>query len=274
MHDMNQLQVLEQRIVCLEARERSRLRIAKALVAVVAVGSLVAGVQEARAWGGCNQFLSTYGLKTFCAGDPALATDINSNFQVLAKGLEAKVGKISDAKVTISGGTATLTGKLTANGGLTVTGDAASSGTVSGFKGTFGSGSSGVTMLGGGNTAGNLHIDATNGATFLNYYAGKGVYFGNGASGIAASVDSAGNLSAKNVSANGTVSATALTATKIELPAANLLPGEAGYHPMYGKSYTGCTAGDGAIGYNVINGYANICVCKGVTWHCMYHTAN
>ena len=183
----------------LERQRQTRTRIAKALVAVLAVGSLVAGVQEARAWGGCNQFLSSYGLKTFCAGDPALASDINSNFQVLAKDLEAKVGKISDPKVTISGGTATLTGMLTANGGLTVKGDAASSGTVSGIKGTFGSGSSGGTMLGGGNTAGNLHIDATTGATYLNYYAGKGVYFGNGAAGIAASVDAAGKTTTKSL---------------------------------------------------------------------------
>ncbi len=111
----------------LEPQRQTRARIAKALVAVLAVGSLVAGVQEARAWGGCNQFLSSYGLTTFCAGDPALATDINGNFQVLAKDLEAKVGTVTDPNVTVKSnlavtGTTTVTGKLTANGGLTVVG--------------------------------------------------------------------------------------------------------------------------------------------------------
>ena len=100
-----------------QARQARKLRdgrIAKALAAVVAVGSLVAGVQEARAWGGCSQFLSGYGLKTFCAGDPALASDINGNFQVLAKDLEAKVGTVTDPNVTVKSnlavtGTTTLT---------------------------------------------------------------------------------------------------------------------------------------------------------------------
>ena len=119
MNDMSQLQVLERRIVCLEARERSRLRIAKALVAVLAVGSLVAGVQEARAWGGCTQFLSSYGLTTFCAGDPALAKDINGNFQVLAKALQDKTGAIASPNITAAGA-------ITANKGIVV------SGTISG----------------------------------------------------------------------------------------------------------------------------------------------
>ena len=129
---------LEARLVLIErqllgerqARQARKLRdgrIAKVLAIVVAVGSLVAGVQEARAWGGCTQFLSSYGLKTFCAGDPALATDINGNFQVLAKDLEAKVGTVTDPNVTVKSnlavtGTTTVTGKLTANGGLTVVG--------------------------------------------------------------------------------------------------------------------------------------------------------
>jgi hypothetical protein len=139
---MNENQSLLPRLELLERelrRERqTRGRIAKALVAVLAVGTLVAVVQEARAWGGCNQFLSTYGLKTFCAGDPALAADINSNFQALAKDLEAKVGTVTDANVTVKSnaavtGTTTLTGKLTATGGAAVTGVLTADGVKSGY---------------------------------------------------------------------------------------------------------------------------------------------
>ncbi len=178
-----------------EQREaRNRARTVKSLIVVIAVGSAVVGVQEARAWGGCTNTLSQWGLKAFCAGDPASAAQVNSNFQTLAMDVEAKVGTIADPNVSVSG-TATVTGKLNANGGLAVKGDAGASGTVSGLKGTFGSGSTGGTMLGGGNAAGNLHVDATTGATYLNYYAGKGVKFGNGASGEVGSVDASGNLS-------------------------------------------------------------------------------
>ncbi len=80
---------------------RTQARAVKALVAVIAVGSLVAGVQEARAWGSCAGLLEPYGLKTFCAGNPALASDINGNFQALAKDLEAKVGTVTDPNVTV-----------------------------------------------------------------------------------------------------------------------------------------------------------------------------
>ena len=117
---------------------RTQTRAVKALVAVIAVGSLVAGVQEARAWGACAGLLEPYGLKTFCAGNPALASDINGNFQALAKDLEAKVGTVTDANVTVKSnlavtGTTTLTGKLTANGGAAVTGVLTADGVKSGY---------------------------------------------------------------------------------------------------------------------------------------------
>jgi len=75
----------------LERQRQTRTQIAKALVAVLAVGTLVAGVQEARAWGGCAKTLPDP-LKTFCAGDPALANDINGNFKAVVDWLEPKVG--------------------------------------------------------------------------------------------------------------------------------------------------------------------------------------
>ena len=103
----------------LERQRQTRTRIAKALVAVLAVGALVAGVQEARAWGGCDQFLNVYGLKTFCAGDPASASDINGNFQVLAKALQDKTGAIASPNITAAE-------TITAKKGIAV------SGTISG----------------------------------------------------------------------------------------------------------------------------------------------
>ena len=138
---MNENQSLLPRLELLERelrRERqTRGRIAKALVAVLAVGTLVTGVQEARAWGSCPGLLEPYGLKTFCAGNPALASDINGNFQALAKDLEAKVGTVTDANVNVKSnvavtGTTTLTGKLTANGGA-VTGVLTADGVKSGY---------------------------------------------------------------------------------------------------------------------------------------------
>ena len=79
-----------------QAAVRRRRLIAKALVAVLAVGTLVAGVQEARAWGGCAKTLPDP-LKTFCAGDPALANDINGNFKALVDWLTPKVGAFGNA---------------------------------------------------------------------------------------------------------------------------------------------------------------------------------
>ncbi len=75
---------------------RTQARAVKSLVAVIAVGSLVAGIQEARAWGGCAKTLPDP-LKTFCAGDPALANDINGNFRALVDWLTPKVGAFGNA---------------------------------------------------------------------------------------------------------------------------------------------------------------------------------
>ena len=105
----------------LERQRQTRTQIAKALVAVVAVGSLVAVVQEARAWGGCNQFLSSYGLKTFCAGDPALASDINGNFKTLVDWLEPKLGPLSAGTVSAGGSFVGNGQYLTAIAGANIT---------------------------------------------------------------------------------------------------------------------------------------------------------
>ena len=62
----------------------------------------------------------------------------------------------------------------------------------------------------GGNSVGNLHVDANSpsggdGSLYLNYNSGRAVRFGNGASGVVASVDSAGDLSARNINASGNI---------------------------------------------------------------------
>ena len=64
----------------LERQRQTRGRIAKALVAAV---------QEVRALGSCVNILPDP-LKTFCAGDPAKAYDINYNFKTLA----ASIGQL------------------------------------------------------------------------------------------------------------------------------------------------------------------------------------
>ena len=75
----------------LERQRQTRGRLAKALVAVVVLGSAAVGVRETLAWGGCTPTLPSP-LKTFCVGDPALASDINGNFQAVVDWLVPMVG--------------------------------------------------------------------------------------------------------------------------------------------------------------------------------------
>ncbi len=111
---VNQLeQMLHETRKGLERQRHTRGRLAKTLVAVVVLGSAVVGVRETLAWGGCSQTLPSP-LKTFCAGDPALAADINGNFKAVVDWLVPKVGAFgtpgaSTAAVFTGSGTA-LTG--------------------------------------------------------------------------------------------------------------------------------------------------------------------
>ena len=64
----------------------------------------------------------------------------------------------------------------------------------------------------GGNTAGNLHLDANNptgvdGSLYLNYFSGREVKFGNGANGVVASVNSTGDVAARAVTTSGDIRA-------------------------------------------------------------------
>ncbi len=92
---MNDNQNLLPRLELLERalrRERqTRARLAKALAAVLVLGTGVVGVRETLAWGGCSQTLPSP-LTTFCAGDPASAAQINGNFKAVVDWLEPKVG--------------------------------------------------------------------------------------------------------------------------------------------------------------------------------------
>ncbi len=108
---VNQLeQMLHETRKGLEQQRHTRSSLAKALVAVVVLGSAVVGVRETLAWGGCSQTLPSP-LKTFCAGDPALAADINGNFKAVADWLVPKVGKFGTADAAVfTGSGAALTG--------------------------------------------------------------------------------------------------------------------------------------------------------------------
>lgn len=93
-------------------------------------------------------------LYCFGAGQPALASEINSNFETVADGVDAATASAA-AKLPLAGGT--MTGQIT---------------------------TSASTAIQGGNAQGNLHIDAessgADGQMYLNWFEGKGVVIGRG----------------------------------------------------------------------------------------------
>jgi hypothetical protein len=100
---------LAQREVRTAKRQLGRRMVA--LAAVVAVTSTVWVNRTAWAQTVCAQTLPAP-LKTFCPNDPALASQINGNFQQVVSWVEAKTGPIASANVTAGSLTAT---SLTAN---------------------------------------------------------------------------------------------------------------------------------------------------------------
>ena len=117
----NEVEQLKQRLVLLERRKRLRAR--WLAVMVLAAGS-VAFAQ----------------LTVFTPDTPALASEVNGNFNQLKTWLEQKVGPVGTAAVTVTGqttlanttivGTTHLTGPTTINGQTTITGSVSLSGRV------------------------------------------------------------------------------------------------------------------------------------------------
>ena len=107
-----------------EARWRAAMRWAtRATLASLAVGALIGFVRVAYA-ANCQQTLPA-GLITFCAGDPALAKDINGNFATLVTQLTNKVGAWGSTDATMNNVTmksATVSGSAAVMGNAAVTG--------------------------------------------------------------------------------------------------------------------------------------------------------
>src|SRR4051812_30047418 len=95
-----------------ETRTASRRR-AKWALGVLATGALLGiafSARQALSQATCTQTLPS-GLKTFCPNTPAVAGDVNGNFQQLVTWVQQKVGTVGTNSVDV-GGNATITGSL------------------------------------------------------------------------------------------------------------------------------------------------------------------
>lgn len=102
----------------------SRWRLSAAAAAVVLLGvGLWARVAFAAT---CTQTLPAP-LVTFCANNPALASEINGNFAAMVQYITSKVGAVGSSNVTITGAT-TITGGSNLSGGTSVSGPLSASG--------------------------------------------------------------------------------------------------------------------------------------------------
>ena len=122
----------------LEAASRRRPRQGRALLTAIAALGVVLLAREARS-GTCSSpsaFLTALGLSWFCPDEPALAAEVNGNFEKLGAIVQQKLGtlgpvassnaNISTGVVTASGatvnGATTLNSTTTVNGPFTVNG--------------------------------------------------------------------------------------------------------------------------------------------------------
>lgn len=120
------LRVMENR----SALERARRRRVTAVVAsvVCAAGAFLWGA-PALAQAACSQTLPSP-LVTLCADTPAVASEVNGNFQQLVSWVQQKVGTVGNANISTAG---TLsTGAISSSGAVTATGAVTSSGAVTG----------------------------------------------------------------------------------------------------------------------------------------------
>lgn len=146
---LREVAVLKQRVVELEGRRRVRARWLAAAVVVVASAAF-------------GQ------LTVFTADSPAIASEVNGNFNQLKTWLEQKVGTVGSANVNVTG-TTTLAA-TTVNGNLLVTGS---------LRSDFGDTTYDVWIQGGAGTAGGtrnlalLGIDEDSGDTLVVNHQGE-----------------------------------------------------------------------------------------------------
>ncbi len=140
-----QLDRLTQEVQSLREERAARARLMRRIGAALVMTTLVVGVRTALAAGNCAQTLPAP-LTTFCGNDPALAGEVNGNFQQLVTWVQQKVGTVGSANVTITG-SETVCGKLTANSGLDVVGNTNFNGTTAVVGNQSVSGTSNLTVL-------------------------------------------------------------------------------------------------------------------------------
>jgi hypothetical protein len=100
MSDRDDLAVLRSRIAALETRERGRLRLFRAAGYAAAVALLGYAGATFAADGACpNGYPFCFG-----AGTPALASQVNHNFDQIREWVEQKIGPTGSADVTVAGG--------------------------------------------------------------------------------------------------------------------------------------------------------------------------
>lgn len=149
------IETLAERLKNLEDQLRRSQRQRRNLIALALAGGVLTWAAAALSAPGAplacghNSILYCFG-----AGQPALASEINSNFETVAAGVDAASASAA-TKLPLAGGAMTGTITTTAS-----------------------------TAIQGGNAQGNLHIDAessgADGQMYLNWFEGKGVVIGRG----------------------------------------------------------------------------------------------
>jgi len=143
-----------------------------------------------------------------------VASHVNSNFETLRRRIDTVSTSLATTQTALTAAEAryvplaggTMTGALTMTGARAILG---------------------------GNSAGNIHIDASSagsdGRTYVNWYGGKGIVLGNGSGGAIATLDSATSTTTingrrvpseivkKSCTSSGTCTATCPTGTVIKL---------------------------------------------------------
>jgi hypothetical protein len=175
----SELEALRTRLAEVEreqAEQRANRRTLRRRVAAVAiVGAVIAGTAYA-ANGNCPNGMPV----CFAADTPALASDVNLDFAQLKQWLETKVGPVDAGTITATG--ATVNGTLTvSNADLHV-----NNGRVTGQ-----------------NATGDLHVGTSGGGyTYLDWFSGSSVAFGDGAQHLVGRMDNTGTLFLNNYVVN------------------------------------------------------------------------
>lgn len=131
----------------LEARPRR----SRALPALAAAGLLVVGVLATRAFAGTCASTLPAPLVTLCQNEPALASELNGNFNQLVTWVQQKVGTVGTAGITTTSINASSistnsvsTNSLTASGGANISGSVTIGGNLTVQGTSFGAYSGGL----------------------------------------------------------------------------------------------------------------------------------